>query len=88
MADAAYPILIIQPEWVLEQEAMGSKEKFWSRESNDAPEWLFKYPQANTGQHWAEKIAAEVAEALCIPHAKVELATFQGGPRFRDGILC
>jgi hypothetical protein len=57
---------------------MGSKEKFWFRESGELPEWLFKYPQANTGQHWAEKIAAEIAETLDILNAKVELAVFQG----------
>jgi hypothetical protein len=72
-----YSILAIQPEWVLEDEAMGSKQKFWFRESNDSPDWLFKYPQPNTGQHWAEKIAAEVAGCLDILHARVELAMFQ-----------
>ncbi len=56
---------------------MGSKDKFWYRRPDEDVAWLFKYPQPNTGQHWAEKIAAEVAELLQIPHAKVELATFQ-----------
>lgn len=41
--------------WVLEQEAMGSKDKFWYRAKHGEPEWLFKYPQDNTGQDWAEK---------------------------------
>jgi len=72
-----YSILEIQPDWVLEQEQMGSKDKFWYR-GDDGPEWLFKYPQANTGQHWSEKIAAEVASHLEILHARVELAVFQG----------
>ncbi|MEA3412581.1 MAG: HipA domain-containing protein [Pseudomonadota bacterium] len=76
-ADAPYRIIEIRPDWVLEDEAMGSKEKFWFRE-DDGPEWLFKYPQPNTGQHWAEKIAAEVADVLDILHARVELAVFQG----------
>ena len=40
--------------------------------------WLFKYPQVDTGQHWAEKIAAEVAVILRIYHARVELAEFEG----------
>jgi hypothetical protein len=77
--DAAdpYTVRVIQPEWVLEQEAMGSKDKFWYR-SEDGTDWLFKYPQANTGQHWAEKIAAEVAGCLEVLHARVELALFQG----------
>jgi hypothetical protein len=73
-----YPVIEIQPDWVLEEEAMGSKEKFWFREKDEEPDWLFKYPQPNTGQHWAEKIAAEVADALDIFHARVELAVFQG----------
>jgi hypothetical protein len=76
--DAPYPIIEIQPAWVLEGEAMGSKPKFWFRQAEEAPEWLFKYPQENTGQHWAEKIATEVASLLDILHARVELAVFQG----------
>lgn len=73
-----YSIFEIQPEWVLEPEALGSKEKFWYRAKEGEAEWLFKFPQPNTGQHWAEKIAAELAECLEIRHAKVELAVFQG----------
>jgi len=73
-----YPILEIQPDWVLESEAMGSKRKFWYRESNDQTQWLFKYPQPKTGQHWSEKIAAEVAHKMGIPRARVEFARFQG----------
>jgi len=77
MSDS-YPVFEITPEWVLEPEGMGSKEKFWYREREGAPDWLFKFPQPNTGQHWAEKIAAEVADCLGIRHARVELAVFQG----------
>jgi hypothetical protein len=73
-----FPILTIRPEWVLEDEAMGSKQKFWFRQLGDGVDWLFKYPQPNTGQHWAEKIAAGIAEELEILHAKVELAMFDG----------
>jgi hypothetical protein len=75
-----FSVLTIQPEWVLEDEAMGSKQKFWFRQLDDGADWLFKYPQPNTGQHWAEKIAAEIAEELEILHAKVELAQFEGVP--------
>ena len=74
----SYPIIEIQPEWVIAEEDMGSKPKFWYRASTDEPEWLFKYPQRNTGQHWSEKIAAELANAIGISHARVELARFQG----------
>lgn len=54
---------------------MGSKEKFWYHlDDNADSQWLFKYPQQNTGQHWAEKVAAEIARILDIDHATVELA--------------
>jgi len=72
-----YPILDILPAWVLEPEAMGSKTKFWYRPGSDG-NWLFKFSQTNTGQHWAEKIAAEIAAKMDIFHARVELAMFQG----------
>ena len=55
---------------------MGSKPKFWYTD-DDGQRWLFKYPTAKTGEHWAEKIAAEVAAAIGINHARVELALFE-----------
>ncbi len=57
---------------------MGTKRKFWYQPPDgDEPAWLFKYPRQNTGEHWAEKIAAEIAEILEIPHARVELAEIE-----------
>ena len=73
-----YPIVQVQPGWRIEVEEMGSKRKFWHRNPQTNTAWLFKFPQANTGQHWSEKIAAEIAARLGILHAKVELAEFQG----------
>ncbi len=74
-----YPILEVQPEWVVDPEFMGSKEKFWYRQpGEDERNWLFKYPRKDTGEHWAEKIAAEVARLLGIPHGRVELSEYQG----------
>jgi hypothetical protein len=35
----SYPIVEIQPEWVLEPEALGSKEKFWYRARHSQPEF-------------------------------------------------
>ena len=69
----------VKSEWVLEPEEMGSKRKFWYRQPGE-PSWrcLFKYPQTGTGQHWAEKLAAEIAEMLGIPSADVGLAVFNG----------
>ncbi len=70
-----YPIHKIKPEWAVESEAMGTKRKFWYRHpASHQSDWMFKYPRQNTGEHWAEKIVAEVASALKIPHARVELA--------------
>ncbi len=74
-----YPIVTVEPEWVLGGEDMGSKEKFWYRDTGgNKKDFLFKYPREHTGEHWAEKIAAEVAACLGIVHAKVELAEFLG----------
>ena len=74
-----YPIAQVQPEWVLEPEHLGGKEKFWYLKPGlSEVKWLFKYPRPNSGEHWAEKIAAEIAGILEIPSARVELATFQG----------
>ena len=73
-----YPVTEVLSEWNREREEMGSKRKFWYLRPGPEKEteWLFKYPQPNTGQHWSEKIAAEVAAVLEIPHAKVELAVY------------
>lgn len=79
-ASSAYPIVDVEPDWVLESEQMGSKEKFWFRDPDDTEErdWLFKYPTPETGQHWAEKIAHELAMVMNISTPPVELARYQG----------
>ncbi len=73
-----YPILRLPDDAPEDIEQMGSKEKFWFRHENDR--WLFKYPRGGTGEHWAEKIVAEIAILLQIPVARVELAVFQNKP--------
>jgi hypothetical protein len=55
---------------------MGTKPKFWFR--CDRQRWLFKEPRGSTGEHWAEKGAAEIGHLLGIPCARVELAEVQG----------
>ena len=70
-----YPVQKADPEWRIRQEPIGTKAKFWYRQPGDTErQWLFKYPKENTGEHWAEKIASEIADVLAIEHAKVELA--------------
>ena len=74
-----YSVIEVRPEWALGNEEMGTKKKFWYHHpSSREAKWLFKFPQQNTGQHWAEKIAAEIAFLLDIPHAWVELGTCEG----------
>jgi hypothetical protein len=79
-----YPIIAFSKEDVLAPEEMGSKRKGWVQVGNDSEPWLFKYARVSngqvTGEHWAEKVAAEIAELLSIPHGRVELASFEGSP--------
>ena len=72
-----YPIYDVPVSDKLQVEQMGSKPKFWYVDLTSQNLWLFKYARKNTGEDWAEKIAAEVAALLCLPHARVELATCQ-----------
>ena len=58
---------------------MGTKRKFWC-EADDGRSYLFKYARIGTGENWSEKIAAEVAGVLGIPHAEVDLAICEGHP--------
>lgn len=55
---------------------MGSKPKFWFWH-RDAM-WLFKQARPNTGEHWAEKIASEIAGLLKLPTHEVVLARYEG----------
>jgi len=72
---------------------MGSKDKAWFLLPDKNEHWLFKYARLNkqvaTGEHWAEKIAAEIAELIGVAHCLVELAEFEGrmgslSRRFRE----
>ena len=71
-----YPIWSLPDDAPEDIEQMGSKEKFWFR--RDESRWLFKYPRENSGEHWAEKIVAELAVVLQIPAARVEFAEYRG----------
>ena len=79
MLPVTYPVVEVLPEWAPRTEGMGSKPKFWySWPEQGESLWLFKYPREGRGEHWAEKIVAELAAILQIPCARVELAVFQG----------
>ena len=71
-----------------QREPMGSKEKFWVAGPGEH-KWLFKLPTRDTGGHWAEKIAYEIACRSGIDAAEVELAecsTPEG--RVERGSIC
>lgn len=73
-----FSILTIEPEWVKEPETLGTKVKFWFHRPGSEADWLFKFPQPQTGQHWAERLSAAFAARLEVMHAAVSLAVFGG----------
>jgi hypothetical protein len=79
-----YPVIELQSGWLLGDEQMGSKDKYWMQLPDDSYPWLFKFSRSSadriTGEHWAEKIAAEIAALIDVPHARVELAVLDGHP--------
>lgn len=79
----AFPVFEVDEWQAYAEEQMGTKRKIWFL-SPDGAIYLFKYPRPGSGEAWAEKLAAEVAEVIRVPHAEVELATFQG----EQGTMC
>ena len=55
-------------------ESRGSRYKLWIAVDNQPNPWLLKFPRAGTGEHWAEKVAAEVGAGIGVICARVELA--------------
>ena len=68
-----YPVIEMPAESALYVEDMGSKDKRWCKHPSDERLWLFKYPRGVAGEHWSEKIAAELGKLLGIACADVEL---------------
>ncbi|MGC5165669.1 hypothetical protein [Luteimicrobium sp. DT211] len=67
---------------VVREEQVGAEAKEWLKDP-DGVQWLFKpvrfrADEARIGLDWAEKVAAEIAGLLALPHAEVELAV-RGG---------
>ena len=78
MSDHHYPVFQVPDSGIDpedEPERLGSKRKFWFRRE-DGVRCLFKFPRHDFGEHWAEKIAAEVADLIGVRHAEVQLARF------------
>ena len=75
MSRQQFTIFDISSQERQETEAMGTKKKFWLKHS-DLGICLYKKCRENTGEDWAEKIAAELCNLIKLPHANYELAKF------------
>ena len=56
------------------RESRGTRTKFWVRIGGGEDRWLLKIPRPDTGEHWAEKVAAEIGRLIGVDCAQVELA--------------
>lgn len=75
MADP-FPIYVITRAMAIGPEQVGSKRKFWLR--FDGRKALFKYARPDSGEPWAERIVADLAALLGLPHAEYDLAECEG----------
>lgn len=69
-----YEVVSIPESAREDTEQLGSKPKFWV--SLPDGRWLFKEARPDTGEDWAEKVAAELARHLGVRAARVELADY------------
>ena len=64
-----YEIVLVPAGAPEDPESLGSKYKFWF----GSQQFLFKQAREPSGEDWAEKVCAEVARLLGLPHAEYEL---------------
>lgn len=72
MSNITYNVHSLDPAMRLDDEPMGSKKKMWL--DIDGDYWLFKFPRPETGEYWAEKAAAELANLIDLDAATIQLA--------------
>lgn len=70
-------IVIEVTEEASDSEPMGTKPKFWFFHDK-LGRCLYKEARPGTGEDWSEKIVSELCALLGLPHARYELATYQG----------
>lgn len=75
MLDEPYKVVEI-PKTLDAPEHRGARTKYWVRIGQDPERWLLKIPRLGTGEHWAEKVTAEVGSLIGVDCAEVELARF------------
>lgn len=78
-------MLISFDKWEVDEESpfgSGASEKKWLINPHTKQKGIFKFPKGvdigkPTGEYWAEKLASQLAEALDIECAKVDIGTFR-----------
>jgi hypothetical protein len=75
-----FPIIPVEDDAPEGSEQLGTKPKFWFSHPELGRCW-FKESRPDTGEDWAEKVAAEMAQLLSLPLAQYELATWRGRRR-------
>ena len=75
MLNEPYKVVTI-PDTLDTAESLGTRTKYWVRIGGDSERWLLKIPRKGTGEHWAEKIVAEIGNLIGVDCAQVELARY------------
>ena len=76
IAGNPFEVVSFSSDQMVSDESMGTKPKYWFVRNDER--WLFKVSRENTGEDWSEKLSAEVASLVGVPHARVELAEYNG----------
>jgi hypothetical protein len=74
-----FSIISVPPDAPEAPEQMGTKRKFWFHHP-ELGRCLFKLARPDTGEDWSEKVGCEVAGLLGLPHARYEMAEWNGQP--------
>lgn len=77
-----YPIVMIAADAPEATEPLGTKDKFWY----EGGRFLFKRVRQGTGEDWSEKVSAELAYRLELPHAEYDLADWKTGDEMVRGV--
>ncbi len=75
--NAFYPTVRVPDDALRLDEVLGTKDKFWypAEPGEDPPSLLFKHARPN--EDWSEKVAAELADLLRLPHAPYALGAYR-----------
>ena len=77
MAQERYPVVPVRLP-AEAPELIGGRQKYWITGHTGSNLWLLKFPRPGTGEHWAEKVAAEIGHLIGVNSANVELARYVG----------